>query len=946
MEHLIIQGGDQYLPFARNCVRALQATGLEYASRNFEVDGVSIRVKVTPAANYIWISGGAYPYYEFVCSDAGYTVLGSGALGVPGASSPIYPGEPFMTGCGVVVEKTAYPVFSETLVDTESPSRWPMSTIDYLLTTGNTSTKTPEYGTFYTFASRPNQNFHEYHWWYKNKPGYLVTSCCANGRGRSWTDTTGEVYSCSFAMTAFYQAETGDAWNAYNQPNRSVVTNPRALAFSASFFSPNYPYCYLKSTAVTEQADLEVYPIELRHLARSEYSVEGRSLPAQLGEGEKKWDIVPTSYSNTVKFGATQRSVDTNWRHAAVHVATDESGASHRFFISTDTHGAFTFYREKNYANAGFDIRNIPEDQTKVVRVAYPAWVTVIPEDQSTTANHWQWSFNDDATRASTTPLNQEDLYINVSLQDCEYLDGYPGSGSLSTSQGSFNEATIYMPHSGLVIPPSTGSQGRTSTYLARTFIERVQVFRLKPGTSCPLPIGYTFTLDNFQLGLKFGTDMVVTNKIGVVKMQAWYSYLVTPCNPVDFFVDQSNFEPVKVKTPGFVEVEINITFDNEGDFFPTVSVVDAEQYSDGGKYYMDTGYYIGTKRAASGVKSGTLLTGEIEILADREQIPLPLYVPRGKNIESIGVGKLGVYGAYVYYTVKNRATQEIVHRLCLGENIDVEPFLLNPHDYIYLYYYKITGGYDQMDYYVGNVDDPNGASLSAQTAMTDTVTGKKYPPATFFGCVEQAELRFLSFLTTSYSRRFKPGVFGANHQRDRLKYMPHFLRPRFEMRVLGDPIETIDYSRPEVTGFAAKGDVGYDPMAETEPPESAIDRSLLPEHFGSYLAAKHYIAANHFQITHNDVFSFNPSGSWAIYSDRRSIDMPLSAESTAQTGVFDFIFNQKDGKTTSHKDAFNSAFHQTRDYSFYDHTTGDLGGFGAGGIWSSFKPAPKEPTP
>ena len=59
MEHKLIQGGEQYLPFARSRIKALKATGLKYASQKFEIDGVSISVKLVGGEEYIRIEGGS-----------------------------------------------------------------------------------------------------------------------------------------------------------------------------------------------------------------------------------------------------------------------------------------------------------------------------------------------------------------------------------------------------------------------------------------------------------------------------------------------------------------------------------------------------------------------------------------------------------------------------------------------------------------------------------------------------------------------------------------------------------------------------------------------------------------------------------------------------------------------------------------------------------------------
>lgn len=58
MEHKLILGGEQYLPFARSRIKALRATGLTHASQQFEVDGVSVKVRIDGEHEYIRIEGG------------------------------------------------------------------------------------------------------------------------------------------------------------------------------------------------------------------------------------------------------------------------------------------------------------------------------------------------------------------------------------------------------------------------------------------------------------------------------------------------------------------------------------------------------------------------------------------------------------------------------------------------------------------------------------------------------------------------------------------------------------------------------------------------------------------------------------------------------------------------------------------------------------------------
>lgn len=61
MEHKLIQGGEEYLPFARSRIKALRATGLKYANQQFEIDGKSVKVRIAGDHEYITISGSVRP---------------------------------------------------------------------------------------------------------------------------------------------------------------------------------------------------------------------------------------------------------------------------------------------------------------------------------------------------------------------------------------------------------------------------------------------------------------------------------------------------------------------------------------------------------------------------------------------------------------------------------------------------------------------------------------------------------------------------------------------------------------------------------------------------------------------------------------------------------------------------------------------------------------------
>lgn len=86
MEHLLIQGGDQWLPFARSCIKRLRATGVPYASQRFEAGDSSIKVRIAQEHSYIEITGAALSFLSGVTRDC-FTVEVPDSVGVPAYSA-------------------------------------------------------------------------------------------------------------------------------------------------------------------------------------------------------------------------------------------------------------------------------------------------------------------------------------------------------------------------------------------------------------------------------------------------------------------------------------------------------------------------------------------------------------------------------------------------------------------------------------------------------------------------------------------------------------------------------------------------------------------------------------------------------------------------------------------------------------------------------------------
>jgi len=84
VEHKLIQGGEQYLPFARSRIKALLAAGLEYASQRFVFPDGEVAVRIVADEHYITLTG------------TGGIVL-SGIIREGTITTPPSPGKPYLS---------------------------------------------------------------------------------------------------------------------------------------------------------------------------------------------------------------------------------------------------------------------------------------------------------------------------------------------------------------------------------------------------------------------------------------------------------------------------------------------------------------------------------------------------------------------------------------------------------------------------------------------------------------------------------------------------------------------------------------------------------------------------------------------------------------------------------------------------------------------------------
>ena len=167
--HKLIEGGEQWLPFAMSRLRALRPlfTG-KNASQTFTMpDGAEVRVAISGEEEYVRISGGG-PAYEFFTSE--HVTLGAE---VPEG----YPGK-FNPGSGTrIVGKSAKPIFSDTFApDPIDPKWWKPADpwLDFSTTGAQSIVENKKF--FRTWASWQQEKNQEHVWWPNNGSKALVTS--------------------------------------------------------------------------------------------------------------------------------------------------------------------------------------------------------------------------------------------------------------------------------------------------------------------------------------------------------------------------------------------------------------------------------------------------------------------------------------------------------------------------------------------------------------------------------------------------------------------------------------------------------------------------------------------------------------------------------------------------------------------------------------------------
>ncbi len=136
--------------------------------------------------------------------------------------------------------------------------------------------------------------------------------------------------------------------------------------------------------------------------------------------------------------------------------------------------------------------------------------------------------------------------------------------------------------------------------------------------------------------------------------------------------IPSSGTARAKTDFPGLLEVgiEISVTGPNSMDFEVEVNVLQTDYYLDSGRYYIDAGYLLKNERLGEtaetvlGAPEDTLLTAEIELWGADERTD-DYYLYRNGSYD---------IARAAWYVVRNHATQEKIRQIFLGRYWEYPP--------------------------------------------------------------------------------------------------------------------------------------------------------------------------------------------------------------------------------------------------------------------------------
>lgn len=356
--HKILKGigAEKYLPFALSRLRALEKTygAKGFFTQKYEVSGYKISVRQQPPFQYLEITGGIFPGFEWFCSNHvdGYFFATPGYRYFELPPEAPVQGFGYVQGHGLRVafkpgdgkeKKTKVgkpnPLFSHNIPPEGDPEKWAAKSIYDVSVPSNTKSK--DY--FKAWASWQMQWICEYQWFPNNKPDEMLMTC--------WGTSTGRL-----ALAGWGDYHWGDVIGGYFPPYDVFIDLPPELYSANSGLKGGLgPYlgdnCWFRRGAMQEVTH-ETY-------GKRRYFI--------LGDNKGRLHVYPVkAYWN-----------DPQYYMFLARIGGLLSGAS----------------------------RTI---KFKTVTPNYPPWVSLSPVNVRDDLLWWNWVFNKDATKAVTTALHEE----------------------------------------------------------------------------------------------------------------------------------------------------------------------------------------------------------------------------------------------------------------------------------------------------------------------------------------------------------------------------------------------------------------------------------------------------------------------------------------------------------------------------------------------------------
>jgi len=736
---------------------------LPYASQSFEIGGASIKVRIEPGHEYIRIEGGFSVIYEFFTTgediNPNFTLElhQFDQLNNPGSATRINVGRATRSK-EEKTKVTPQPMWSSIY---ETPDPLPDGGISWAfvdrrwwaqnhIRVGGQKLYVDNFASIF---SQPSEHFGSYHWYYGNKKDELVTSCRASGPGASIGNlrpvTEGVAYLCSivvspkFSLFSYYPKTEGDS-------SPTEYFNGYAIGYTS-----DYPYAWLDTRVSVRPTFISgsIRPTNRPFMSDAKKVFESiRFNPESTNESAEAntFDIPPAVYVKTaLAVGAGRAGPYIHWRTAALHKAKDADGKTVPVIVLTDTHNGFMFYVADNYSVS------VPQPTTGELgaepigesyrNLSSTKWVRVKP-----TMPGWVSLPEDGETYKERTWAWRFNKKATRAV--CTPVNSVPGLKYLKT-HASITNATIHddaaSAPSGSV-PVEVYSIPQVSPTAAAAIEAHVaSIFAATGKNISPGVVGTSAHYFKYN-GQYYGLSGTVDTSVSMTSAVKDYVVLA------------------KDITPGVVEVEITVGViraeDGSVTLVPTVSVVYSDYYAQSGKVYSDAAYYVKTPRAS---KESTSIS--IDNYPDDDDLLLSDIVYKGRTDTRKYATPYVQIRPYVWYRVTNHTKSNVATTLCIAAQ----------------------GGAPCVD----GITDVSGTSVPT-TLLT------------MFSVIVAHDLRYLAFITATYYRRMclESGiraVFGGGYGYGGVDMSADYnLAPRFELRVPGEPLKTINYGHPSYSGF------------------------------------------------------------------------------------------------------------------------------------------------